>query len=97
MRTPTDAELKEFLELQQTIKVATKRLEEIKAVCKERGTFHTRLYACVVVEQPQERLAGLESVSLVFGRDVLESNGLINRFSSLIVKVAPIMRIKVTV
>lgn len=94
MRTPTDAELKEFLELQETIKLLTKRLDEIKEMCRGRGTFHTSRFACVVVEQSQERLAGLGEVCKIYDRGELEMHGLINRTVSLIVKVAPMIKLR---
>lgn len=94
MRTPTDLELKEFLELNDTIKQLTKRLDELKEMCRNRGTFHTSRFACVVVEQAQERLAGLSEVCKVYDRGELEMHGLINRSISLIVKVAPMIRLR---
>lgn len=92
MRQPTDSELAEFLLLQNTIKVATERLEEIKELCKERGTFATMLYACVVTDQTQERLAGLAEVTKVFGRETLERYALIRENTFKIVKVSPLSK-----
>ena len=89
--TPTDAELAEFLQLQQTIKVATERLDELKELMKERGTFSSKKYACLVNEQTQQRLAGLEEVQKVFGRETLERYLLIKQHTFKVVKVSPIV------
>lgn len=86
----TDAHLKEFIELDETIKRLTKRLEVLKSTFKEQGTFTTEHYACVVLIQRQERIASLSDVCAVFTRELVEANGLINKIQFPVVKVAKI-------
>lgn len=83
----TDEMLAELVELESRIKAAAKRVEEIKAACKERGTFSTVNYVVIVSEISQTRLEGLEKVSSVIGRETLQSAGLIKEISFQTVKV----------
>lgn len=83
-----DTELREFLILQERIKTMTKRLDVLKARCRDQGTFFTKTYACVVLTQRSERLAGLADVERVFGRAMLNASNLINVHESQIVKIS---------
>lgn len=90
MKYPTDKQLHEYLELQLRIRDLQKRLDQLKQLCKDVGTFSTDRYAVVVLEQCQERLATLEDVSKIFGYAKLQKYGLIKSIKFSVVKVSPI-------
>jgi len=83
----TEEMLAELVKLEAEIKAAAKRVDEIKAACKEKGTFSTVHYVVVVSEVHQTRLEGLEKVAAVVGRETLEGAGLIKEISFQTVKV----------
>lgn len=91
-RTPTDDELKEFIMLQEQVKYLTKRLEELKALCKARGSFSTDRYVCAVMEQQRTGLAGLKEVEKVLGLELLQRFNLIRTSPYLLVKVTPVAK-----
>lgn len=86
---PTDEELAEFLKLQQEIKQKSRRMDEIRKACKEAGSFCTANHACVVYEQEQRRLIGLEEASSIPGAlDFFEKYDMIKVLDFLVVKIA---------
>ena len=80
--------LEELITLEESMKIISKRVDELKTACKERGTFSTGMYACVVSEQTRVGLAGMADVISVVGREVLELHGLIRTTTYLTVKVS---------
>lgn len=88
MYTPTDSDLREFIALQTTIKIMQKRLDEIKEVCKERGSFCSNNYTCTVLVQERLALLGLDHVQKALGKEILEKHELIKMSTFQVVKVA---------
>lgn len=70
--------LKEYLQLEEEVKLKKKRLDEIKNWCKCVGSFNTYNYACLIKEQSRTGIVGLERVIAAIGRDILEENNLIS-------------------
>ena len=87
-RTPTDAELEEFLHLQKAVKPMLKRIEEIRSLCKERGSFFTANYVCSVKLQERRGMAGLDECIDALGQELLDKHELIRLSSFLLVYVA---------
>lgn len=83
----TDSILQELLNLESTVKIAQKRIVEIKEACKLKGSFATAYFVCSVYEQSARRLAPLDEVASVVGMDVLVKNNLINQTTYQVVKV----------
>ncbi len=84
---PTNEDLKEALELETTIKLLTKRLDEIKAQAKEQGSFATKDFVVAVTEVSRESLAGIQQVAAVYTRADLEKHGLIKQSAYQTVKI----------
>lgn len=88
IETEVNAVLTEFLILTADIKAKTKRLEEIKKWCKDRGTFSTSKFVCSVNLRTRTGLAGLEIVIDAIGKQILEDNDLIRTSEFLLVTVS---------
>lgn len=82
-----DAVLKELVELEAKAKELASRIDEIKSACKEKGSFGTANYVCVVSTQSRTGLAGLKDVAAVVGQKILEQNNLIKTTEYKVVKV----------
>jgi hypothetical protein len=83
----TDSVLRELVETERQIKALEKRATQIRDACRERGTFSTPRFVVLVTSVTQTRLAGLEDVSAVVGRGVLQTAGLIKEINFKTVKV----------
>ncbi len=83
----TNEILREAVELDETIKRATKRLDEIKAIAKEQGSFATKDFVVAVTEVSRESLAGIQQVAAVYTRADLEKHGLIKQSTYQTVKI----------
>lgn len=97
MKHPTDLEIAEFLLLQDMIKKATKRLEEIKKACKECGSFYTSTYTVSVIDQTRTGIAGLEEVKEFISEDILNKYDLIRTSTFQIVKIGLLPEKKISV
>jgi hypothetical protein len=84
---PTNDDLAEYMKLEEMVKTASARMEEIKKAAKEHGSFATREYVAAVTEASRTQLAGLETVAQVYGREDLEKHGLIKTISYQMVKI----------
>lgn len=87
---PTEDELRELLVLMDKVKIMSKRIEEIKDFCKERGSFATKNFVCAVLAQQRVGIAPLKEVIDCFGRETLEKYALIKLSEFQIVKVSSI-------
>lgn len=85
---PKDSELQELLELEAKVKLMNIRIDEIKNLCKEIGTFNTDKFVCAVTTQTRKGLAGLDEVQKVFGYDTLIQKNLIKVTSFKTVKIS---------
>ncbi len=86
--THLDEMLQELIALEQDVKIKYKRIEEIKAWCKEQGSFATDHHVCSVKEHTRTGLAGLDVVAKALGRDLLEDLDLIRVSQFLTVHVS---------
>lgn len=86
---PTDQDLAELYLLQQVYKQTAVRIEELRALCKEEGSFCTENYVCAVLAQSRRGLAGIDRFIEMLGIDTLIKNNLILQHNFVIVKVSP--------
>ena len=73
----TNEILREYMALSQEIRDKSKRLETIKQECKQRGSFVTQDFTCLVETTIRTGLPGLEEVTKCIQRNTLEVLGLI--------------------
>lgn len=83
--------LSELLNLEEELKPKIKRLSELKEWCKERGSFATASYICVVKEREQVRLVSLETAVRRLGRETLEMFSMIQIIKFKVVNVSIIV------
>lgn len=84
----TNDVLKEAMKLERMIRVASKRLSEIKQDCKDQGSFCTRDFAVSVYDQSAERLAPKDDFFAFYDREDLREKGLLKTSTFQIVKIA---------
>lgn len=72
----TDGILEELLMLEADIKSMTKRVDEIKKYCKERGSFSTARFVCAIKDRSQVRLVSLDRATEILGADMIQECGL---------------------
>lgn len=78
LSTPViEAMLNEFVMLQADINRKSQRLEDLKTMLKNTGTFITPNYAVVVNWHERRGLVSLEKAKYILGQSFLESKGLI--------------------
>lgn len=90
MTEVTDADLKELLTLEASVRLMNVRIKEIKEACKQIGSFTTQKHMCAVIEQQRTGLVGLSTVELALGRELLNAHNLIQTTAFLVVKVVPL-------
>ncbi len=88
MITPDDILLEELIELEAELKPKVRRLDELKTMMKDRGSFATDLHVCAVNEQTQRRLVSLDKAVAALGKDMLENFELIQTITFKTVKVS---------
>jgi hypothetical protein len=88
MNILTNALAGEYLELKKQQSEIEKRLAYLSEFFKTTGTTDTPDYAVVVSDVEREQLANLAKVSEVFGRQVLDKHGLVNKIVYKTVKVS---------
>lgn len=74
----TEAMLSEYLILQADVKKKERRIEEIKTILKNTGTFITDNFACVVSTNERRQLVSIDKAKDIVGMSFLESKGLIS-------------------
>lgn len=84
---PTDEQLAEYLEYKKAISILTAKMEYIRDLCKDVGSFCTQKHVCSVYEQDQTRLVGLDEVADALGWDKLDEYDLIKVVTFRIVKI----------
>lgn len=82
-----DEKLKKYLEILEETKLLTKELEALKEEFKEEGSFSTRNYICMVVEQERETLAPIAEFQKRLGLQILVELELLRKVSYKVVKV----------
>lgn len=83
-----EAVLEELLILKDQIKPIIKRISEIEEWCKNRGSFNTANYVCVVKPQSRKQAASCDIlVSKLGDEDMLFDLGIIRTVNYLIVSV----------
>lgn len=82
-----DEILNEFITLNEEIKLKTKRLEEIKEACKQKGSFSTKDFVCSIEVQERLGLPGFNEVIRVIERETLEALNLVRKTKVIIVRV----------
>ena len=83
----TNDVLKEYFALSREISVKTKRLSLIKQACKDRGSFMTEEYVCLIDVRMRQGLPGLEEVVKCIQHATLEALALIRSTPVITVKV----------
>lgn len=83
-----DSMLSELIELEEEVKIAHKRIDEIRTWCKTQGSFCTNQYVCTVMPRSRTGIAALDKVVAAIGMDILEQNQLINVTFFQIINVA---------
>lgn len=80
-----DNMLKELLILEKDVKIKQKRIEDIKKMCKNTGSFSTLNYVCTIKEQQRRSMVGVDKAIDLVGMDYLVSNNLLtlSRFSTV--------------
>lgn len=87
---PTDIELEELLELQLNVKMMSRRIEEIKELCKKHGSFCTKKYVCAVYMQSRTGLVGLNEMAKTISIDILVAYNLVKTTTFEVVKISEI-------
>lgn len=82
-----DEMLSELIELEEEVKVASKRIHEIREWCKAQGSFCTEFYVCSVQPRSRTGIAALDKVVKALGRDILEEHELISTSSFSVISV----------
>lgn len=91
-RPPTEAELKEYIELTMMIKRLEARRDEIKELCKASGSFCSRNFVLSVTDQSRTGLVGLEFVEKALGREILDYHNLIQTSWFQVVRVSKVAK-----
>lgn len=86
--TIDETTLDEFISLNHEITEKTKRLNEIKELLKEIGSFSTTTHVCAVFDQSRTIMASVPEAILVFGKQMLVENDLIKTSCFKVVKVS---------
>jgi hypothetical protein len=84
-----DELLAEYVALNEEVKAKTKRLEEIKKACKERGSFTTKNFMCAIDVQNRVGLPGLDEVTKHIAKETLMVLGLLRTTSVVSVRITP--------
>lgn len=82
-----------FEELQireAAIKESQKRVDEIKAWCREQGSFTTDRYICSVTPRVRTSLVSLDKVAEIIGWEIIEKENLIKTTEYLTVQIIQI-------
>ena len=69
--------IQRFLEIKEQMKSLETELKVIENDLKAAGSVETDMFSVTVSEQSREFLKGIKDVASVFGREALDSNGLI--------------------
>lgn len=88
MIMPDDILLEELIELEAELKPKVRRLDELKTMFKDRGSFSTDLHVCAVNEQTQKRLVSLDKAIAALGKEMLENFELIQTITFRTVRVS---------
>lgn len=83
----TNEVLEEFLLLNKEVREKSKRLDIIRQACKERGSFVTQDYTCLVDTNTRVGLPSLDEVTKYIQRATLEALGLIRTIPVVTVRV----------
>ncbi len=92
----TTTVLDEYLQLKQDADEISKRLEEIRQACKERGSFSTNSHVCIVSGYTKVAMAPLVDVIHAISVETLQQLGLIREIKIINVRVARIEKFKQT-
>lgn len=80
--------LEELFSLLQDAKVIDKRIEELKAYCKDKGSFYTKDYVCAVNGRSRMSMVGVEEAIAKLGKEFLMGHNMIRSHNFLAVTVA---------
>lgn len=83
-----DSRLEELLRLKAEVKPMVKRIEELNAWCKLRGTFCTTEYVCSVEKRTRTGLVSMDEAVSILTREVIEKMGLSRTSEFLLVHVS---------
>lgn len=84
----SDQLLDELLVLEAEIKDMSKRVDEIKKWCKERGSFSTSKYVCAIKTRSMVKLVSLEVATKILGTDMIQECGLTQTITFPVVSVS---------
>lgn len=88
MITAEDIILEELVLLEEELKPKVRRLNELKDMFKQRGSFATDIFVCAVNEQTQRRLVSLDKAVAALGKEMLDSFELIQTITFKTVRVS---------
>jgi hypothetical protein len=86
--TAVEALLTEYLKLLEDIKPMSKRIEEIRAWCKEMGPFATDHFVCSIEDRERTGVVPLQELIEILGKEKIEALGLTKTCAFSIVHVS---------
>ncbi len=80
--------LKELIALEKDVKPKLKRIDDIKTMCRNTGSFSTENYVCVVKESVRQAMVSLAKATELIGMEFIQKNNLVTYSKVLTVSVS---------